>query len=192
LKECDKWDALVYIPQITSERWKTFRAYFAFVLGHELEHVKIIQEKLDFHMCVSWLYDFNDNIFRKAGKDCKSMKQWNFPSELHCNKKGKKVTINLFGKEEFEKCFRDLIKSKEETDEHKEYLTFVVDELAGEPHKNKVCKSILDDIQKYYKYYKVPEKTAHEIYKEHKLQGLKCTKRFDLEKFLPVLNSKSS
>ena len=178
-------DASVYVPKMTTDKWKDFKPYFAFVLGHELEHVKVIRENLKFHMCATWLLlDCNCKIFGKVGIDCKSKKTWNFPLERHCNKKGKKLAIDLFGKEEFNKCFKVL--KENETQEHKEYLAFIRDELEGEPYTDSIWESICCDIRAYYN--NILKKVAHEIWEKDKLGGNEneVAKQFNLEEFLPL------
>lgn len=176
-----EWNAIVYVPRITSEKWKDFKPYFAFVLGHELEHVKVIRENLEFHMCATWLFDHNCDIFKKADINCKSKKKWNFPLELHCNKKGKKLATGLFGKEKFEKCLEAL--SKNETQQYKKNLAFVMDELDGEPYTKNIWQSVCHDIQVYYRKIKT---VAHEIWKDQKSNGDEIAEQFDINEFLPL------
>lgn len=183
LQQRDEWDAVVYVPKITTEKWK-YKPYFAFVLGHELEHVRVIRENLAFHMCASWLFLNNYNIFEEAGIDCKSKKKWNFPLELHCNKKGKTLATNLFGKEEFDKCLKALREDKNETQKHKENLAFIMDELEGEPYTDSIWESICCDIRAYYK--NILKKAAHKIWKQHQSDEVEAAKMFDLCKFLPM------
>lgn len=177
-------DALVYAPKITTDKWKDFKPYFAFVLGHELEHVKVIREKLEFHMCATWLFDNNCAIFKKAGDDCKSKKTWDFPLELHCNKKGKKLATELFGKEGFDNCFATMMQDKNETPEHKEYLAFIMGELKGEHYTDSICGSICHDLLDYYN--NRLKKAAHEIWKADKSCGNEIARQFDINEFLPL------
>lgn len=177
-------DALVYVPKITTDKWKNFKPYFAFVLGHELEHVKVIREKLEFHMCATWLFDSNCAIFKKAGGDCKLKKKWKFPLELHCNKKGKKLATDLFGKEEFDKCLAAMMEDENETPEHKKYLVFIIGKLKGEHYTDSICESICRDILDYYN--NRLKKAAHEIWKDEKSKGCKVAKQFDINEFLPL------
>ena len=181
LVQLDKWDAVVYVPKITTDKWKDYKPYFAFVLGHELEHVKVIRENVKFHMCATWLLDCDCKIFEKAGIDY-TKKPWNFPLERHCNKKGKKLATDLFGKEEFDKCL--IVLKENETQGHKEYLAFIRDKLKGEPHKDSIWKSICCDIRAYYN--NILKKAAHEIWKEDKSGGDEDAKQFNLEEFLPL------
>jgi len=183
LQQKYKWDAVVYIPKITAEKWKDFKAYFVFVLGHELEHVKIIREKLDFHICASWLYQYNANIFKEGGHDYKSMKTWDFPWEQHCNKEGKRLAQDFCGKEEFDQCLEDLMQRTDETQEYKEFLGFILRELEGQPCRINIWESVLREIRIYYQGL---EEATHRVYAKHKLQGVEPTKHFDLEKFLPL------
>lgn len=173
-----KWDAWLYIPKITADRWKNYRPYFACVLGHELEHVKVIRENLEFHMCATWLLEHHPDIVSEAGKDVASQKTWDHPLERHCNKQGKRVAVRLFGEEGFDKCIAEL--KPDETDEHRETLDFLCD-LAGEPYNNIVWKSIFRDIQDYYKD-KGLETAVHKIWSESQDLG----DQFDLEKFIPL------
>lgn len=181
LLQKDEWDAVVYIPKITAERWKDFKPYFAFVLGHEFEHVKVIRENLEFHMCATWLYDYNCNIFQEAGTDCKSKKKWKFPLELHCNKQGRKLAIDLFGKEEFDNSLASLMPL--ETKEHQEYLAFIR-KLESEPYKDNIWESICCDIRNDYN--EKLRKAAHKIWRKHKSNGIEAASQFDLQKFIPL------
>ena len=183
LQQFDEWDAVVYVPKITTDKWKEFKPYFAFVLGHELEHVKVIRENVNFHMCATWLLDCNNDICAKAGIDYESKKTWNLPLELHCNKKGKKLAIDLLGKDEFDKCFKVL--EENETQGHKEYLAFIRDELQGEPYTDSIRELICCGIQAYYNDRRLKE-AAHEIWKEDKSGGNVFAKQFNLEEFLPL------
>ena len=185
LQQWTEWDTVVYIPKITTDKWKDFKPYFAFVLGHELEHVKVIRENVKFHMCATRLCYWNGDIFVKAGIDCKSMKNWNFPLEFHCNKKGKNLATDLFGKEELCNCFNSLRASKIETCKHKPYLTFVRDELKGEPYTKNIWQSVCRDIRVYY-YNKKLKKAAHEIWKDQKSNGDEIAEQFDINEFLPL------
>ncbi len=183
LQQWAKWDAVVYVPKITTDKWKDYKPYFAFVLGHELEHVKVIRENIKFHIFATWLFKYNADIFDKAGVDCKSMKTWNFPLELHCNRKGKKLATDLFGKEEFDKCLEALRKDKDETPKYKEYLAFIRDELKGEPYADNICESICCDIRAYYNRLK---RAAHKIWREERLGGNNFAEQFDINEFLPL------
>jgi len=184
LVEFNEWDAVVYVPKITTDKWKDYKPYFAFVLGHELEHVKVIRERLEFHMCATWLYKHNYDIFEKSGIDCKSKKKWDFPLERHCNKKGKKLATGLFGKEEFDKCLAAMRKDNNETQKHKEYLAFIIDELEGEPYTDNICESICCDIRDYYN--NRLRKAAHKIWREEKSKGNNFAEQFDINEFLPL------
>lgn len=179
----DEWDAVVYIPRRTTKKWK-YKPYFAFVLGHELEHAKVIRENLKFHMCATWLFRYNCNIFGEAGINCKSKRRWNFPLELHCNKKGKKLATSLFDKEEFDKCLETLREDKNDTPEYKENLAFIMDELEGEPYTDSIWQSICCDIQAYYN--NILKKAAHKIWRKQKSNGIEGAEQFDLEEFLPL------
>ena len=176
----DEWAGGVYIPKITAERSQRFKPYFGLNLSHELEHIRIIKEDIEFHRCASWLFDDNCTIFKKEGCDCRSKKTWDFPWELHCNRYGKKVSIELFGKKEFEKSLRALIQI--ETDEHQEYLHFILG-LQGEPEQDNTCSYILAQIQKYYRGL---ESTAHKTWNARRQLNYGIAKHFDLNKFLPL------
>ena len=147
LIQSQEWDAVVYIPKKTTEKWKDFKPYFAFVLGHELEHVKIIRENLKFHFCATWLYKFNVNIFKESGTDSNSLKKCKFPLELHCNKQGKKLAINLFNKTKFDDCLIVLKQKKDE--EFRNLLDFLLN-LDDEPYRDNIWESICRDIRNYY------------------------------------------
>ena len=177
-------DAFVYVPKITTDKWKDYKPYFAFVLGHELEHVKVIRENIKFHFCATWLYDYNANIFDKADIDCKSKKTWNFPLELHCNRKGKKLATDLFGKEEFDNCLASMMEERNETTEHKKYLAFIIHKLKGEHYTDSICKSICREIQGYYN--NRLKRAAHEIWEEDKHGGNEIARQFDINEFLPL------
>jgi hypothetical protein len=183
LVQLAEWDAVVCVPKITTDRWKNYKPYFAFVLGHELEHVKVIRENLKFHMCATRLLDWKDAIFVKAGIDYKSKKNWNFPLEIHCDKKGKKLAIDLLGQEEFDKCLVAMRDDKNETQEHKEYLASIKDELEGEPHADNICESICRDIRAYYNDRNLKE-AAHEIWREKRSDGDKIAAQFNLEELI--------
>lgn len=185
LIQLTEWDAVVCVPRITAEKWKDFKPYFAFVLGHELEHVKIIRENIKFHMYATWRPHYECNIFDEVGLNCKSRKTWNFPLELHCNRKGKKLAIKLFGEKEFRNCFNSLRASKIETYEHKSYLTFVRKKLKRGPYTENIWQSVCHDIRDYY-YNKRLKTAAHEIWKNRKSNGDEIAEQFDVNEFLPL------
>lgn len=185
LQQRTEWDTIVYVPKITTDKWKDFKPYFAFVLGHELEHVKVIREKLEFHMCAIWLFDNTCAIFKKAGDGCKSKKKWDFPLELHCNKKGKKLATELFGKEKFDNCFVAMMEDENETPEHKGYLAFIMSKLKGEHYTDSICGSICRDLLDYYNNNRL-KKAAHEIWKADKSRGNEIARQFDINEFLPL------
>lgn len=183
LRQKYKWDAVVYVPKITTKKWKDFRAYFAFVLGHELEHVKMIREKLGFHLCASWLCQYNANIFKEGGVDYKPLKHYDFPWERHCHKGGKRLAQDVCGQEEFDKCLEKLMRKRDETKEYREFLAFVLRDLEAQPYKIHIWESVLREIGVYYHGL---EEAAHRVWSKHKLQGLEPTKHFNLEKYLPL------
>lgn len=180
LLQIDEWDAVVYFPRRTTKKWQ-HKPYFAFVLGHELEHVKVIRENVKFHMCATWLYRYNANIFGEAGIDCTLKKTWKFPLELHCNRKGKKLATGLFGKDKFDKCLETLIEDKNQNQEDTEYLAFIIHELESESYTDNIWQSIWCDIRSYYDN-KLRE-SAHKIWRKHRSNGI--AEQFDLEEFLP-------
>jgi len=175
-----EWDYAVYIPKITAEKWKNFEAYFALVLGHELEHVRIMVKNIEFHRCVSWLFDDNFTIFKEAGFDCKSKKTWQFPLELNCNNQGKMIAEDIFGKEALVDCLTRLI--PHETDEHQEYLDFIL-KLKVETQMDDICQHILNGVQKYYLDL---EKTVHKVWGMRKSLKYEFASQFDLRKFIPL------
>lgn len=175
-----RWDYAIYIPRITAEKWNEFGPYFSLVLGHELEHVRIMLESLELHRCVSWLCDDNFTIFKEAGLDCKSKKKWRFPLELHCNKQGKRISEDIFGKKGLVDCLTRLIPY--ETDDHKEFLEFIL-KFEDESQKGYVCENILSDIQKYYQ---TIEAAVHKVWEIRKSVGQEFVRQFDLQKFIPL------
>ena len=185
LKEWNEWDTVVYVPKITAVKWKDYKPYFAFVLAHELEHVKVIRENLKFNMFATWLFEDNENIFEKADIDYKSKDKWNFPLELQCNRKGKKLAISLFGKDEFDKCLKAMREDKNETKKHKDYLAFISDELEGQPYTKNTWQSVCRDIRGYYN--DKLKTAAHEIWKDHKSEGNIVVQQFDINQFLPLV-----
>ena len=137
-------------------------------------------ESLEFHRCISWLFDDNFTIFKEAGFDCKSKKTWRFPLELHCNKQGKKIAEDIFGKEALVNCLTRL--TLHETDEHKEYLDFIL-KLKGGPQKDDICQHILNEVQKYYLGL---EKTVYKVRRMRESVGEEFVRQFDLQKFIPL------
>lgn len=175
-----KWDYAVYIPKITAEKSTRFKCYFAFVLGHELEHVRIMVKNLEFHRCVSWLFGDTFTIFKEAGFDCKTKKKWEFPWELHCNQCGKKVAEDIFGKDEFFRCLTELIKY--ETDEHKEYLEFII-KLNVKSHQNDIIEHILNGVREYYRGI---EGAVFKVWRIRKSLRYAFESQFDLKKFISL------
>lgn len=176
-------DAVIYIPKMSTEKWKDFKPHFAFVLGHELEHVKVMREDIEFHMCVTWLFDYNCKIFKEVGLDCSAKKKWNFPLEKHCHKKGRKLAVNLFGKSRFNECLSSL-KKQETKPSYRETLDFLLG-LEGEPYEGDTCRSILKEIRGYYKNKKL-WRAAHTLWKEDLSNGGEIATKFKLDKFLPL------
>jgi hypothetical protein len=179
LVEIKEWDAAIYIPRISGEKHRDFGAYFALVLRHELEHVKIIRANLELHRCVSWLFNDNFTIFKEGGCDCSLKKTWEFPWELHCNKMGKKLAEDVFGSIEVTKCLRELICI--ETSEHQEYLSFLCNLRIG-TQKDGICEGVLRGIREYYSGL---EAAAHKVWKMRKSAGYEFANQFDLQKFIP-------
>lgn len=90
-----EWDYAVYIPRISAETWKKYKPYFVSVLGHELTHIWIMNQDLNFHRCTSWLDKaFRDEAFRKDVVRC-GLRTYKVPWEKYCNKKGKCIALNI-------------------------------------------------------------------------------------------------
>ena len=168
-----KWDAVVYMPRVSAERAKLHAPYFVCFLAHELEHVRIMRENLQLNMCLSWLYDYNCQIFSCARLSAPMGKTWNFPHENQCHRKGKATALSIFKESDFVQCLCDL--KKIETFEHKKVLDFLLS-LQKKPYERDISNLIVKDIQIYYKGI---ESAVYEVRK-------KCTDLdFELSDFLP-------
>lgn len=175
----DDWDYAVYIPEITSKRWRQFKPYFATVLAHELEHIRIMLQDLEFHRCVAWLYRDNLAIFKRAGLQHTLGKTWDHPWEYHCNQRGKAVAAKIYGKEAFSDC---LLRLREiETLEHREYLEFLIS-LKAAPRPKDICLHLRTQVQEYYRGL---EESVHHRYGAYKSLNFDFTHKFDLHKYMP-------
>ena len=174
LREQTKWDAVVYLPEVTAKREKTHAPYFVLSLAHELEHVRIMRENLQLHMCLSWLYKHNCQIFTDAGPSTRRGQTWNFPHEHQCHRKGKATAITIFGEDEFRQSLTEL--KKIETREHTEVLDFLL-LLDEAPYQRDISKRIVQDLQNYYRDL---EPVVHEI------RARNQDPNFNLSDFIPV------
>ena len=98
-------DYICRISDKISKKKEKFPAYFTFLCGHELGHVKI------------YLYDWYLSIFcdlvRYAIEYTSYKKNLSLiPSERYCNSSGKKLSINVFS---YEKFLSDLRESRTES-----------------------------------------------------------------------------
>ena len=160
LCQMPKWDAVVYMPKVSAARAKTHTPYFVCFLAHELEHVRLIRENIQLNMCLSWLYDYNCQIFRHAGL-APLGKTWNFPHEHQCHRKGKATALAFFTECEFIQCLCDL--KQIETCEHKKVLDFLMS-LQEKPYERDISNRIVKGIQNYYQ---GVEQAVHEVRKKY-------------------------
>jgi len=72
------------------------------VLTHELEHVRIIVEDLEFHRFTSWMY----NVFKENRLECK-LTPYELPWERHCYEMGKLVAIKVCREVDFYEKFAE-------------------------------------------------------------------------------------
>jgi hypothetical protein len=112
----------VYIPSSTAEKAKNYPEYFAFVLAHELEHVRIYRSSVELHFCFSWLYHHGKDLFQNS-YDKQLFKTWDIPHEVQCDKMGKKVSVKIYGEKNLNECLEKL--KKIETKDHSEYLDII-------------------------------------------------------------------
>ncbi len=122
IKAWREWDYAIYLPEITAKKCKDFEPYFAFIMGHELEHVRIMQLNLELHRFASWVGDNLKKFATKAGIEL-AMRTYEFPIDLYCNKKGKKLAVEMYG-EEFTNKLTSLVSL--ESENHKEVLQFIL------------------------------------------------------------------
>ena len=118
-----KADVRIAIRKDMTDDWEHYKPHVALVLGHELEHARIILTNPRLHYCLTWLFENNKTIFGEAGKYPVG-KQFNFLHERQCNLKGKSISIELFGSEDFEECLKRL-KGKVNND-YKENIDFLL------------------------------------------------------------------
>lgn len=72
------------------------------VLTHELEHVRIMIEDLEFHRFTSWMY----NVFKENRLECK-LTPYELPWERHCYEIGKLVAIKVCREVDFYEKFAE-------------------------------------------------------------------------------------
>lgn len=143
------WDTAVYIPKSTAEKAKDYPEYFAFVLAHELEHVRVYRSDIVLSMCLAWLYDNGGELFvTSEGEGL--FKKWDIPHELQCYKMGKKVAVEIYGEETFNTCLEKL--KKVESNEHREVLEFVKS-LEMDPHMEDLAEHLSKDLIDFLKKY---------------------------------------
>ncbi|MCJ7776836.1 MAG: 16S rRNA (adenine(1518)-N(6)/adenine(1519)-N(6))-dimethyltransferase RsmA [Sedimentisphaerales bacterium] len=179
IAEKAKWEAAVYIPCSTAVKWKDFEPYFVFVLAHELEHVRIMTENLEFHMCMAWLGGNNLEVLKEAGI-CQDV--LDSPWEVQCNRMGKEVSVQLSDKATFVKCIQTLRKSEQNT--HWQRKLDLLVSLEGTPYRAPVWKRVLIEIQKYYQDGRI-RKAAFSLWDKQKANKIDEANLFNLEDFLP-------
>ncbi len=180
VSEIGQWDVVVYIPGKSTSCWSEFKPYLAWVLAHELEHARIIRHDVEFHFCMSWLYDYNQSIFSGASIGSKWQKCWWFPWEVHCHKRGKDVAVSLFGEHVFEECIER--RRARESQACTEVLDFVLG-LVGDPYKGRVLEQIKEAVLAGYS--KEARRAAHELWRKHRSCGCESARLFDLAKYVP-------
>lgn len=141
-----KADVNIAIREDVTDDWEQYKPHVAFVLCHELEHARIIQKDLSLHYCLTWLFENNKNIFDKAGKEPVG-NQFSFLHEKQCNLKGKSISIELFGSEDFEDCLKRLRGKVNKA--YKENIDFLLS-LQGKSYNDDVYESLKKDICSYY------------------------------------------
>ena len=143
------WDAAVYIPKSTAEKANNYPAYFAFVLAHELEHVRIYRSDIVLSLCLAWLYDHGDKLFLTSNGGC-LFKTWDLPHELQSHKMGKKVAVEIYGEDKFNACLEGL--KKVETCEHSKMLEFIK-WLKMDPYGSNLVGRLSKDLMNFLKTY---------------------------------------
>ncbi|MHC4620167.1 MAG: hypothetical protein ACYTEQ_20670 [Planctomycetota bacterium] len=121
IKDWREWDYAVYIPQKVAGKWEKFQPYVAFIIFHELEHVRIMQQNLQFHRFATWVCEKWKDLTTRACTDV-GIRQYEFPLELYCHKRAKVLALRKYGTQ-----FTDTIGAlvPRESQEHRELLQFI-------------------------------------------------------------------
>ena len=181
IRDIDQWDVVVYLPRKSTSCWSESKPYVVWVLAHELEHARIIREDVEFHFCMTWLYDYCENIFSRASATFKWQKRWCFPLELHCHKRGKDTAVSLFGKHAFEECVKR--RGEKESEAFGELLDFLL-QLRADPYENRVVEHINKHVLGGYT--EDARRAAHEVWGQHRREGCELAQLFDLGKYIPL------
>jgi hypothetical protein len=126
------WSCAIAISEKVCKMYHDYKAYFTYLLGHELGHAKIclLDEELHIHACLV------RNYIRCASKN-KIKYLFQMPEEIICDKLGVFIAENIFSREMFTK---ELHKLKEKM--HKDY-ELQIENLLNLSSQKKIDKNIL-------------------------------------------------
>ncbi len=178
IKAKNEWDYAVYIPKISGQEWKKCIPYFISALAHELEHVRIMINDLDFHRFTSWMY----KLFEESRMKCK-LQTYELPWEKHCYKMGKLVAIKICGEKDFDEKiieYADLLKK------HNSDHADVVESLWKLDYSYKTYKEGWFDIlkRKTGQFCQEQKKELSRLYRDDTCRGKKFVQRFNLQDFI--------
>lgn len=173
-----EWDYAVYIPKISGQEWEKRKPYFVSVIAHELEHIRIMINDLNFHRFTSWMYQ----LFEESRMKCK-LQPYELPWEKHCYKMGKLVAVKICGEKDFDEKiieYTDLL--KKHNSDHAEVVEWLQKVDCSET-VNEV--DWLDTLKrKTRQFCQEQRKELSRLYRDDTCRGKKFVQLFNLQNFI--------
>lgn len=173
-----EWDYAAYIPKISGQEWKKRKPYFVSVIAHEIEHIRIMINDLNFHRFTSWMYQ----IFEESRMKCK-LQPYQLPWEKHCYKMGKLVAIKICGEKDFNEMFAEYAAIlKKYNSNHAEVVEWIQKVDCSETVNEVDWLNILK--RKTRQFCQEQKKELSRLYRDDKCRGKKFVQRFNLQDFI--------
>ena len=136
------WEHAVVILQEALVYLDDHPAYFAFLLEHELDHVRVGAAGMGTAILANLIHL---DIHQASGGAVTLHQET--PEEVQCDKAGKRLAVELFGEDAFRKCVGDLEAAGEDEDKRMRFR--YLRELAAAPFDTPLRQRLLEYVAPY-------------------------------------------